>query len=530
MNNLTVNKPWSIGIVGTGASAVALFSYLITQLSEEHWDFPIEVTLFERNPAYLSRGIAYQKDADSLLLNRDATEMTLFPEDATHFRRWVQNNPKHRHHLEISEFVPRHVFGDYLNEIFNDTIAKAKTNGIKVNVIQTEIIKLDKDRDGYTVYGSKGNKYEFDFVSLCLGHPQGIDHYHLNGAKNYIHHPHPARDTLKVIPKHAKVGVIGAGLTAIDLVNTLKAFGHTGKMHFINRSGLISNVRRLDAHVDLKYLTYEKVLAEADKNNGQVSLKWVLKSLRKDMQLVNKDWRKEIFPKQKPKDYLGYFNEKVTRGKAEPNRAFDVLRLAQPIIGEAWGRMSEKDRLFFNKNYLNRYLCSRVYTPMLNGERINSLLQSSQLEIHGGIQDIVENTDGTFTAKFRENKYEQYDYIVNGSGSAVHVQRDSGNRLIMDLLDKGYANIEPCGGVKVNFENGALIDADGFEDSNLRLIGHMAFGRYFLINNMPPIQKTTATIAKELRQMLERQFVFSNQASKKPVFNQPDSIKVETIV
>jgi uncharacterized NAD(P)/FAD-binding protein YdhS len=325
-------------------------------------------------------------------------------------------------------------------------------------------------------------------------------------------------------------------LTAIDLVNTIKLYGHKGKVHFINRSGVMSNVRLIDSDFILQHLTYEKVFVEAKRNDGSVSLRWVLRALRKDMKLVNKNWRKEIFPKKKPDNFLEYFNDKVTKGKSEPNRAFDVLRLAQPIIGEAWGRMPERDRLFFNSKYLNQWLSSRVYTPMLNGDRINKILQNGQLEIHGGIESIIKNSEGSFVAHFKGGIEEQYEFIVNGSGSAMHVQRDNGNRLICDLIDKGYSQIEPCGGVKVNFENGSLIDQYGYEDNKLRLVGHMAFGRYFLINNLPPLQKTTAIIANDLKQIVEglsktknQEILSSEEVGKVVVFNKSSSTDVITL-
>jgi uncharacterized NAD(P)/FAD-binding protein YdhS len=205
-------KTWSVAIVGTGATAVALFSYMVSQFGKQQEGLFIKITLFERKQEYLACGIAYQEDADSLILNRNATEMTLFPDDKTHFRRWLLNSEKHRHHLDLSEFVPRHVYGDYLKEIFEETIETAVSNGIEVNVIKAEIVKLDKGQN-YILEDENGKKYSFDFVNLCLGHPQSIDNYNLRNASNYIHHPHPAKDTLKIIPKNAKVGIIGAGLT-----------------------------------------------------------------------------------------------------------------------------------------------------------------------------------------------------------------------------------------------------------------------------------------------------------------------------
>ena len=65
--------------------------------------------------ATTARGPAYSTTDDRHLLNVPASGMSAFPRDPEHFFRWVRNH--HDDQTQPQDFVPRRVYGDYLESL-----------------------------------------------------------------------------------------------------------------------------------------------------------------------------------------------------------------------------------------------------------------------------------------------------------------------------------------------------------------------------------------------------------------------------
>src|SRR6188508_697260 len=105
----------SIAIIGGGLSGTVVALQLMRQSNQ-----PLRINLINHSlPVH--RGIAYSTPEMHHLLNVRACNMSVLPERPDHFVKWLSNHPAYawRSWDELTQlFVPRKLYGDYLEEIF----------------------------------------------------------------------------------------------------------------------------------------------------------------------------------------------------------------------------------------------------------------------------------------------------------------------------------------------------------------------------------------------------------------------------
>lgn len=94
-------------IIGGGFSGTALAIHLIRRSMQ-----PLSVTLVETRER-LGRGIAYSTNLDEHVLNTPPGAMSLFSDAPERFSSWLE---KCGIQAADPEFVPRSVYGDYLED------------------------------------------------------------------------------------------------------------------------------------------------------------------------------------------------------------------------------------------------------------------------------------------------------------------------------------------------------------------------------------------------------------------------------
>ena len=104
-------------IIGGSASGV-LLAYQLLRLGRRTF----RVTLIEQRPE-LGRGLAYHTGNPDHLLNVRAANMSALPENPDHFRRWLSA----RNISPCADrycFVPRRVYGDYIDSLIRPLISR----------------------------------------------------------------------------------------------------------------------------------------------------------------------------------------------------------------------------------------------------------------------------------------------------------------------------------------------------------------------------------------------------------------------
>ncbi len=213
-------KGLSIAIIGGGASAALVLAHLARQ---PHAGKIARITISDREGLF-ARGVAYSTKNPVHLLNVRANSMSAFPAEADHLVLWLKENG---HVYKETDFIPRMVYAQYLQHLWDDAFSGLKAGGCVVDLSEKNIQKSDAD---ITVMAT-GNA-----VPVA---PRGAE----NLSEKDGYHAHPWNiDYGKVT---GDVIVAGTGLSMIDTVMALHAFGFTGNITAISRNGLIPA-----AHVD----------------------------------------------------------------------------------------------------------------------------------------------------------------------------------------------------------------------------------------------------------------------------------------
>ncbi|GAB6857495.1 hypothetical protein JCM13591A_16000 [Microbacterium xylanilyticum] len=124
-----------------------------------------------------------------------------------HFKRWHET--RHGEHGARDTYVTRPMFGTYLADVFRDLRHRwAEESGL-LHCVPEEVVGIREDAMGtYTVSTPDADFRRFDHIVLCLGW----------GGSGPKPSAYPLEETIDRALATSSVGVVGTGLTAIDVV------------------------------------------------------------------------------------------------------------------------------------------------------------------------------------------------------------------------------------------------------------------------------------------------------------------------
>jgi uncharacterized NAD(P)/FAD-binding protein YdhS len=215
-------------LCGDGASAVLLVCALARQAGQG-----LSIVLIGRN-AEAGRGIAYSTENPDHLLNVPAARMSADINRPDQFVQWLAARGIAPQDW-AQNFVSRSLYGAYLSELLETTL-KANPD-LDVRFIRGNVKSLMKKHLGWIV-AHDGGAVNADLVALATGNdlPPPISPHHSRKLRAHISDDPWATHNLE---KDQDVLILGSGLTAIDVVISLKGRGHAGKIHLLSRHGLL---------------------------------------------------------------------------------------------------------------------------------------------------------------------------------------------------------------------------------------------------------------------------------------------------
>ena len=191
----------TVAVVGGGCAGVLATRELL-RCSDDR------VVLIE--PDEPGGGLAYGSARPWHLLNSRAGAMSADPDDSGHFARWADTSP--------GSFAPRTVYGSYLRDVFDRTVL---SYGDRLSVVRDRAARATPRR----IYTEKSGHVAVDEIVVATGNPAAAQPAALDGHPDYIADPwRPG--ALEAIPSDVPVLLVGAGLTAVDVVLTLTADGN----------------------------------------------------------------------------------------------------------------------------------------------------------------------------------------------------------------------------------------------------------------------------------------------------------------
>ena len=228
-----------VAIIGGGFTGAACAYHLARRL-------PVgaaRIVVFEPR-ALLGGGLAYDTDERAHRINVPAARMTLIPEDGDHFQHWLARSGLLADDPEAMTpeghaFARRSAFGRYVYE----TLAPFLAGGL-IEHRRSRVRAVTKAREGgWHVVCDEGPALEADLVVLATTHPSPQPPEALHRALS--RHPGYVPDAtvpgaLSGIGRDDRVLIVGTGLTAADVIATLDAGGHRGRIIAVSRRGLRS--------------------------------------------------------------------------------------------------------------------------------------------------------------------------------------------------------------------------------------------------------------------------------------------------
>ncbi len=430
-----------VAIVGAG------FSGSLAAINLVRHDGP-RATLIDRQ-AVAGTGLAYGAAHPAHLLNVRASKMSAFPDDPSHFVRWLDTEGMGG---AAQAFVPRLVYGAYLRALLDQAAADAPG---RLAIVQGEAIDVE---GGSRVVLSGGDAVRADATILAVGNlpphtPGGVD-----DQLSPTYYAGDCWDPAAIgdLGPDDTVLVLGTGLTMVDLVLLLDAEGFEGRIVALSRRGLLPH-------------------AHAAPGAPWVHIKERPATIRS-----------------------GVINEVRARSNEIGWRsAIDELR---PFTQDMWRAASPDERARFIRHVRPWWDIHRHRLAPQVADRIAALQASGRLSIVAGkIERTVEQGDAVAV-----------DWRPRGKGAAermtvrriVNCTGPQGDLLrvrepvLRALVARGEIRPDPARlGIDVD-EQMRTLDAAGRPNDRLFALGPMTRGAFWEIVAVPDIRTQTWTLAR----------------------------------
>jgi uncharacterized NAD(P)/FAD-binding protein YdhS len=433
----------NVVIVGGGASGAAVAMHLLRR-----GDPSLRITLVERGP-WLGRGIAYGVDSRTFLLNVPASKMSLDPETPDDFQRWAGAAP--------ADFLPRTAFGAYVVERLAESIRSSRA---KLRVVRGEAVAIGDH--GVRLAG--GPMLEAEVVVLATGIEPRVVPSQLPADHRIVDAWDEA--ALAALPGEGRLLVLGAGLSALDVLAWLDARDFRGSVTILSRRGLLPGPH-LEPSRAATPLTAEAMAA------APRSLRGLLR------------WGRAIV------------EDHVARG--EPwQLAIDALR---PHTRSLFHGMAPRDRARFVRSVRPYWDILRHRAPAQARARVDAMRSAGRLEVVAGrVLRCEPDVDGLTVEVATARgpvRVERYDRIVRCIGPAL--ERTEGDTpLVRDLVASGLAAPDPAGLGIVTDDLGRVVNASGAGSEALFAIGAPRRASAWETTAIPDISVQAAAIARRI--------------------------------
>lgn len=489
-------KKQKIAVVGGGSVGVAYFTQLIEEAVRQGLGGRIEVLIFE-SQGKTGPGYAYQADFECNLLNTRADAMSAVAGNKRHFTEWLaQYGSRHAHdfpdtRIDDHAFLPRALFGRYLADQYQQTLALARQHDIQVTRIiatVTDLISLSDRRP--CIDTDSGAAYVVDRVVLCIGNLPSTTFPHLRNKRGFFDSPYPTQAMVRDIPITAPVCILGTGLSAIDAVISLVEAGHQGKIIMASRNGRLPSVRGVfNQPRALARLTREHIDRFCAENGGTLRLSDVFTILRQEIEEATGACVDLERIMNSGAGILDYISSEIEQANNAERLWQSVIYSTNCVIDYVWHRLSREDKRAFQKTFGSLWSSYRVSFPVKNAQKLHALLRADRVLVFGGVKQVDYNeTDRVFETRIddRERGFRtviESEYLINATGYSVDVA-SSEVALVRNLLRRKLAQANEFGGFELDFDSGKLIAADGTIWPHVSVLGSLASGTYFWTNAM----------------------------------------------
>lgn len=490
-----MTTPRHVVLIGCGFTGTSAFFQLVDR-------FPVEeITIFEASGDF-GPGYPYRTgECRDYLINNTSDTMCLVPSNRRSFVEWLRDRPALAPDLDERGHLPRSVFGAFLKDTFASTRNAAAAKGIKVTLVPREVTSIGEDAEGNVRIRCDAGEVVADLAVLTNGRcPDRDDYQHPpgNSPARYVatHVMSPDIDTL---PNDAVVHVLGASLSAYDVVNRLfsadtgcrfirsragrlgfEAGGNGRRVVLCSRSGRLKAMQsRHTTPLRRRRFTLEELRERAGPKGLSLQNVAGLLSEEAACQETEIDWDTVCDPyrqcasasdvNERAADLL---MEAISAASNQDRHNFlvDVYADAQLDIWDAFaeGLLGADDEKVFRRELETAVLSYAAPCPVPTAEKLLALLRAGRLSILKGVREIELRENGDAYEIRHEFGSDIATTVINATGASERdVNSSSQPALIRSMVDAGLLSAYRRDGVSMN---GAAVDMRTFRAEGSRNI------------------------------------------------------------
>ncbi|MFB6902837.1 FAD/NAD(P)-binding protein [Streptomyces sp. P11-1] len=504
MGSRQLSRNAAIGVIGGGAAAVCLLDALA-----EASTAPGEVTVFEPSP-HLWRGRPYQPDLDTVRVNIAPGGMSVRFGDPEHFPGWLaardavlgMAEPDFVDPINGLRFIPRATYGAYLEQSAREAVARLRKKGWRVDVVPEQVTAAEPAPGGRVrLFHGDGESLTVDHTVLCVGRGRPGDPYGLTGRDGYLPDAYPLARTLGEIGADADVGVIGAGLTGVDIVLSLLARGHRGQVLLASRSGVLPRVRQTARPHTLKHFTADWFRGAA-RRGETVTLGQVVDLMRAEFADAGEDFTavaREITAAAEAEDPVKRLRRHLSEVDS-PDRGLRILQQAVPATGpDVWPLLPEADRRQLLRDHYRSMMSLCCPMPATTATALLGMVDSGQLRIVSDVRAVEPTPGGGFALRTGDGAPPlRADRLINAVNPAPGGLPARAQSLVTSLVSEGLAELHPRGGVVTERATSRLLTG-GRAHPGLYALGDLAAGSLFFTFGLPSIVDRAHDIVQAIR-------------------------------
>lgn len=469
----------TVAIVGGGFCGVMLVANLISQAQN-----PLNIVLIERTPR-LGKGVSYGTVDPNHLLNVPTIKMGAFANKPEHFFHWALSNetlwkkaiPAFAS-LKITPqaFLPRMLYGIYLEFILSEAIEKASKKGIKFSSINAEVIDLQLKDRSIDVLLSNGKNLTASAAILAIGLPPSKNLNIQSPSKRYIQNIWDSESTSllqsnyfsQMLPETTVV-IIGSGLTMVDISLTLINHGYQGKIIALSKEGKLP-----------------------EKQRGVIKAYPIF--------LNDKKMPKKIL------NLLQIFRQHLHVGKEQGYDWRSVFDSIRPVTGPIWIQLPLKEKKRFLRCLLSLWNRHRHRSAPECLEKIEKHQADKKFVLFSGkVLKVEQGEDEKVIVSYLKKGSEKVesihaDFVFNCSGAETNLAKND-QQLIKNLLKNHLILPDDLNlGIQVTVKGEVKGKAKGL----LFAVGHILFGERFETIAVPELRNQCSELAVHILSELKR--------------------------
>ncbi|MEN5244405.1 FAD/NAD(P)-binding protein [Pseudomonas atacamensis] len=456
----------SLVIVGAGFSGtVAAIEFLRTA--------PVGSSLIILNRSgQLARGLAYGTNSAIHLLNVPAGNMSAIVTEPDSYLDYCKSQ-----NADITSncFTPRKMYGEYLEALLTKAQADARGR-VDFKQVTGNARRISALGTGAKIELDNREEIRADQVILALGHFPPLSPLALRPLERsacFIADPW-SKDISKLQDSDAAVLLVGGGLTALDVISSLKKSNHTGEIIILSRRGLLPIPHRVSRGATQLHHSLIEQLTQKEPNI--LSYLRIIRNYVRSSPQTN--WR-------------------------------DVIAAIRPITPELWLNLPNKERSRFLRHLQPYWDVHRHRVAPTTYAIFEESLQAKKITtLAGRLLSAEESATGAkVSVRLRGERHMTeltVKYIINCTGPNSNPSLINED-LMKNLVAEDLISIDAYGlGINVSHDL-AVTDQSGAASAWLSYVGPMLKANLWEATAVPELRIHASAVAKKIVKLFTEQ-------------------------